>query len=281
MASPATPFTWLLAHLDPPKGVWLLQQIDALVAAGIASSAGRRALSVAYAQIARRIAREPLAATPPPQLRPGWNPSGWTVDQAARVAVLVSLPADDPEVLRIAVDDLAARADLHELVALYLALPLLPLAEQWRDRACEGLRSNMRAVFDAVALDNPYCSEQLNDERWNQLVLKACFVGAPCHRIIGLDARANAELTRMLVQYAAERWAAQRPIPPGLWRCVGQCADATAMTALTRALADADLRTQTAATLALRSCRHPDAAALIAGRPAPTQDWATLESATP
>lgn len=278
MPPSATPFAWLLAQLDPANGVWLLQRIDAMVAAGIANSAGRRALGVAYAQIARRIAREPLATTPPARLRADWDPRSWTADQAARVALLVSLPNNDADTLRAAVDDLASRADLQELVALYLALPLLPLPELWRDRACEGLRSNMRAVFDAVALDNPYPSEQLDDDRWNQLVLKACFVGAPCHRIIGLDGRANAELTRMLVQYAAERWAAQRPIPPGLWRCVGQCADAAAMAALTRALTDTDARTQMAATLALQACRHPDAAALIAGRPAPAQDWATLES---
>ncbi len=280
MAPTATPFAWLLAHLEPPQGVWLLQHLDRIAAAGITSAAGRRELAVTYAQIPRRIAREPLKALPPPHMRPGWDPRRWTVDQAARVAVLVSLPTDDPDALRATVDDLATHADLQELVALYLALPLLPLAELWRDRASEGLRSNMRAVFDAVALDNPYPSEHLDEGRWNQLVLKACFVGAPCHRIVGLDARANAELTRMLVQYAAERWAAQRPIPPGLWRSVGQCADAAALTALTRALSDADPRTQSAATLALQSCRHPDAAALIAGRSAPAEDWAALESAS-
>lgn len=278
MAAPATPSAWMLARLDADAAAWLRVRSDALGAIGLADPAGRRALGIAYAQIARRVPRVPLGVVPPPQLRPGWNPSRWTLDQTARAALLSGLPATDGEALVAAIDDLAARADMQETVALYQALPLLPLAARWRDRASEGLRSNMRAVFDAVALDNPYPCEQLDQERWNQLVLKACFVGAPCHRIVGLDDRANPDLTRMLLQYARERWAAGRAIPPGLWRSVARHADDAALAALERALDDDDVPTRLAAALALRTCPHPRAPVLLAGRPSSAQDWTTLEA---
>lgn len=278
MAATATPSAWMLARLEAEAAAWLQMRSEAIAATGLADSAGRRALGIAYAQIARRVPRVPLNAIPPPDLRPGWDPTRWTLDQAARAALLSALPAADGEALVAAVDDLAARADMQETLALYQALPLLPLPARWRDRASEGLRSNMRAVFDAVALDNPYPAEQLDQDRWNQLVLKACFVGAHCHRIVGLDTRANADLTRMLVQYAHERWAAARPIPAGLWRSVALHADDTALAALERALHDDDARTRAAAVLALRTCPHPGAPALLVGQPVSDQDWATLEA---
>jgi len=277
MAAVATPCAWMLARLEVDAAAWVQARIDAIATTGLAESAGRRALGIAYAQIARRVPRTPLRAMPPADLRRGWDPRHWTLDQTARAALLSALPATDGDALVAAIDDLAARADVQETLALYQALPVLPLPGRWRDRASEGLRSNMRAVFDAVALDNPYPAEQLDEQRWNQLVLKACFVGAPCHRIVGLDARANADLTRMLVQYANERWAAARPIPPGLWRSVALHVDDTALAALDRALHDDDARTRAAAALALRACPHPRASALLSGPPAVDQDWPTLE----
>ena len=79
----------------------------------------------------------------------------------------------------------------------------------------------MRVVFEAVAHRNPYPAEHFAEPAWNQLVLKALFVGSPLDPIVGLDARRNPTLARMLCDYAHERWAASRPVSPELWRCVG------------------------------------------------------------
>ena len=82
----------------------------------------------------------------------------------------------------------------------------------------------MRAVFEAVAHRNPYPREQFDQNRWNQMVLKALFVDSTLWPIQGLDERANFELAQMLCDYAHERWAAHRKVSPELWRCVGRFA---------------------------------------------------------
>jgi hypothetical protein len=109
----------------------------------------------------------------------------------------------------------------------------------------------MKAVFEAVAHRNPYPKEQLSEPAWNQMVLKALFVGSVLHPIQGLDERANPALMRMLCDYAHERWAAARPVSPELWRCVGRYADSAAIADLQRVLEAGTAPERQAAALAL------------------------------
>lgn len=165
-----------------------------------------------------------------------WSPVNWTVDQCARILLVLSLPSNNIDEYLQRLDKVFAAADVRELVTLYQALPLLPLPEKLQIRASEGIRSNMTAVFNAVALQNPYPRKYLNELAWNQMVLKALFVGSPLHLIQGLDERANPKLARMLVDYAHERWAARRDVSPQLWRCVGKFASSTILMDLERLL---------------------------------------------
>ena len=52
------------------------------------------------------------------------------------------------------------------------------------------------------------------------MVLKAVFVGLPLERIVGLEQRLTAELSRMALDYASERRAAGRPVPGDLSRLI-------------------------------------------------------------
>jgi hypothetical protein len=151
---------------------------------------------------------------------PGWFPVHWSVDQAARTLIVLALPHDNCEKYLHILEQVFNTADLGELVALYQALPLLHYPEKLRDRACEGIRSNMTAVFNAVALQNPYPAEYFDNRAWNQMILKALFVGSPLYLIQGIDARNNPELSRMLLDYANERQAAKRSVSPELWELV-------------------------------------------------------------
>ena len=285
MQAPATPVAllegWMSKVLTPDASAWLAARCAAVAASDLAGD-GARLVYITYGQIARRIPRQDLALdagqlAAAARARPGWDPSRWSLDQAARAWLLAALPAGDAAAMRAVVDRLAACADLHELIALHLALPLLPRPEQWPARAAEGVRSNMKAVFEAVALDNPYPAEALDEVAWNQLALKAIFVASPLHRIVGYDRRANPRLARMLCDYAHERWAAKRAISPELWRGVGPHADDAMLADLARALDDADPRQRAGAALALRACPHPRAAMVLAeARDVPDLAWSAL-----
>ena len=196
-------------------------------------------------------------------IRSGWRPGRWSVDQAGRTLLILSYPGEDEKKFVDVLEQIFSTADVGESVALYQALPLFPYPVRFRARAAEGIRSSMSAIFNAVALDNPYPSEYFDEPAWNQLVLKAVFVGSPLHRIEGLDRRANAELARMLVDYAHERWAASRPVTPELWRPVGPFAEDSYHDELTRVLKSPDQANQEAAALALWSSGSRRAKALV------------------
>src|SRR5690625_6252577 len=93
-------------------------------------------------------------------------------------------------------------------------------------RAAEGVRSIITIVFNAIALDNPYPKEYLEQDPFNQIVLKALFVGSPLFRIVGLEERANATLARILVEYSQERRSAGRVVSTEIWRNVSTFIDA-------------------------------------------------------
>ncbi|WMJ74463.1 EboA domain-containing protein [Cytophagaceae bacterium ABcell3] len=148
-----------------------------------------------------------------------------TVDTISRWLMLVSYPSHDESHYHAVLSKLFSTADMEEQIALYKALPLLPHPHKFRFQATEGIRSNIKGVFEAVALDNPFPQQQMDESAWNQLVLKAFFIGSPLYRIKGLDERANSALARMLVDFAHERWAAGRSVNPELWRLVGPFLD--------------------------------------------------------
>ena len=197
--------------------------------------------------------------------RDGWRPAGWSIDGAARVAALLAHRGQRPFAARF--KDLRRTADLREMIALYRGLPLYPEPESLAFEVGEGLRSNIRAVFEAIAHQNPYPRDHLPEHQWNHMVLKALFIESPLGPIVGLDGRANAELARILRDYAHERWAAGRPVPPQLWRCVGPFAtEDSALSDLRRALAGTRAE-RAAAALALAACPATEAAEALATSP--------------
>lgn len=255
--------SWLDRLLKADDRAWLRTQCERV------AQSGRHILYVVFSSAGRRVGHDVLGLGSDDlalaeRARGGWDPARWTAAHAARTRLVLAYAgnasfADD-------VARLFAAADLDELVALYQALPVLPEQERWTARASEGVRSNMKPVFEAVALDNPYPAERLDEGAWNQLVLKALFVGSPLHRIRNLDGRANPRLTTMLCDYADERRAARRTVPPALWRPVARSADPRAVVALEAALGVADERERRGASLAIAQSPDPAVRALAARR---------------
>jgi hypothetical protein len=231
--------------------------------------AHERKLFLAFSPVARKCGKADLKLTEADLANAtavsyGWDPSDWTVDQAARARLLLAFRADNGTALSGALDQLCRAAEIAELMAVYRSLPILPLPEAHVARAAEGCRTNMKGVFLSVAHRNPYPSDHLDEGAWNQMVLKARFVGATLHPIVGIDARANAALAQMLRDYAHERWAANREVSSELWRCVAPFADEDGLADIERALGSEDERERSGAALALIGCRLPAAGALLA-----------------
>lgn len=243
---------WLQRQAEPQGFAWLSQQRQALRAQPTG-----RALAIAFGFAPRKVGKavlhlsaDDLAAAQ--QARAGWRPQGLTADQAARILLLLEV-AHSNDVL--GANDFPARlkallttADLAEQIAVQRGLPLYPNPEALTLLAIESLRSAVRAVFESVAHDNPFPAEQFGEDAWNQMVLKALFIGAALDPVVGLDDRWNPALARMLLHYADERSAAGRAISPELWRGVGRFADADVIERLATTLAsDAELERQGAA----------------------------------
>lgn len=274
---------WLLRQLDAERGAWLDAQIAAL-----GQDPADAALDIALGMIPRRLGKAELALTgadlaAADNAVEGWDPRGWSVTDAARILLLSGL-ASTAKPFAERFRSLCRTADVAELIALYRGLPLYPDPAALEEQVGEGLRSNMRGVFEAIAHHNPYPKAHFDDHRWNHMVLKALFIGSPLAPIQGLDERANPELARIMCDFAHERWAAGRPVPFEIWRCVGPFAEGQAIDDLARVLASGETIERRAAALALAASPDRRAARLLQGVPALTGDisrsrltWATLQ----
>lgn len=169
-----------------------------------------------FAGAGRRLAGAPLAAEDHEALCSAGIPAPerWGLDDLARAALLLQalglLPAEEHAGF---VRGLYLRGDYREQAAVLRALMLLPEPARFLDMAVNACRTNVLDVFEAIACENPYPARYFPDPSFNQLVLKALFVGVPLGRIVGLAERNSGELRRMAQDYASERRAAGRPVP--------------------------------------------------------------------
>ncbi len=274
---------WLLRQLDAKQSAWLDEQLAAL-----RKDAADSALDIALGMIPRRLGKAELALADADlaaahEAVPGWDPRGWGVAEAARILALLSLPAaGKPFSERFR--SLCSTADVAELATLYRGLPLYPDPAALEPQVGEGLRTNMRVVFEAIAHRNPYPKAHFDDHRWNHMVLKALFIGSPLAPIQGLDERANPQLARIMLDFAHERWAAHRPVPFEIWRCVGPFAEGQAIEDLARVLERGEGIERRAAALALAASPDRRAAELLGAVPALAGEisgkrltWASLQ----
>lgn len=256
--------SWLDEQLSEDAKAWLQGRMQKL-----SDSEGKRferVFFMAYSAVSRHIPKDTVQLSEDQQAaaeaaREGWRPHLWRLDQLARAALLLALP--DDEALPTRLDKLFQAADMGELEAGYMALPILPQAEKHTARCAEGLRTNISSVFKAVAHNNPYPADHLATEAYNQMVLKALFVGVSLHPIQGLRRRANPELSRMLCDYAHERWSAHRRVSPELWRLVAASPCEAAAADLERALTGSDSVSACGALLALRESQAPSLQGLM------------------
>lgn len=176
-------------HLDGDGAAWLDRALDG------AQGPGWEADFAAAARHCRRGRHSELA-------------------DATRVLILHAARPDVPTLTRLYAHGTAAerRAVLLSLAHCEDIGPdALPLVE-------DALRTNDTRLLAAAV--GPYAARHLDAHGWRQAVLKCLFTGVPIDAVAEWPARArgDAELARMLTDYAHERTAAGRDVPADLTR---------------------------------------------------------------
>lgn len=203
-----------------PQHAWLRATLD-----GLGQLA---ALRGAIARAPRKLGREPLSLTAAEREAHGlpalFEVASWSLADLGRTALLLAAVERVAAARQVElVGELVRRGELGEQASLLRALSLLPEPSRFVDIAVEACRTNAADVFSAIALDNPHPADTFPEHNFNQMVLKALFIGIPVERIVGLERRANVELKRMLAAYASERQAAGRSVPDGVAHIAGLC----------------------------------------------------------
>jgi len=188
-------------HGVPGTQAWLSSALDAIDPDALSG------VRVLLARSARKVGDAPLPASE-------LQAEGWTARDVARAALV--LRVFERAALDVAVTAYGQwlrRGEQGEQESLLRMLPLLPEPKRLVSHAVEACRTNSEVVFRAIACGNPFPAAHFPDDNFNQLVLKAVFMGVPVGEIEGLSGRITTELLRMADDFAAERTAAARPVP--------------------------------------------------------------------
>lgn len=187
-------------------------------------------LRLALARARRKLDDAPLGLSAPARQRHGLSPlldaTSWRWLDLGRAALVLAALEHTPPAEQVAlVEQLVRTAELGEQESLLRALPLLPEPARFVPIAVDSCRTNATTVFAAIAVDNPLPAASFPAGSFNQMVLKAIFMGVPVAGIVGLETRASPELARMARDYASERRAAGRSVPADVDHVVALCGE--------------------------------------------------------
>ncbi|WP_265522898.1 EboA domain-containing protein [Oerskovia flava] len=178
----------------------------------------------AFALAGRTVGRSPR--------RPDVDPAGvlhGTVDDAARASLVVALAdalgPDAGAALGARLADLYQHGDTAERRGVLRGLDALvarggSLAPEvvavGTELAADALRTNDQSLVAAAV--GPFARRHLGQHAWRHAVLKLVFMGVSLDAVAGLDDRTDDEVARMARDFAAERRAAGRVVPPDVVR---------------------------------------------------------------
>ena len=177
----------------------------------LASTGSTQDLLRVYPQASRYLGRRPFVS-PQPDSHP-WG--SLALEDVGRLLLLTARYRAYADATSVDADAIACfeQGDSREQQSWMRTVAWLPCPESFLPLVVDTCRTNILPLFESVACENTYPSQYFPDRNFNQVVLKAMFNGIALSRIVGLQARRNAELSRMASDYADERRAAGRSIP--------------------------------------------------------------------
>jgi hypothetical protein len=206
----------VVAQISEGAAAWL----DAAMLAARGPEPG---LLRAYTEASRRLGEAPLSVqrgpdAALPEALVSFPLEHWTIEDAGRLLLLLERHAAGTERHRYAAAAAACyeQGDMREQRSWLRGVGLLPDNQLFLPLAIDACRTSVVTLFEAIACENPYPASCFPDPNFNQVVLKAFFNGIAVERIVGLKSRLNPELARMASDYADERRAAGRPVPPDI-----------------------------------------------------------------
>jgi hypothetical protein len=185
----------------------------------------------------------------------------WEAGDAGRVALVLSALENRPADTVALVNDAYRLGSEPEKAALIRGLVLYAADDRLKPLALETGRTNSVDLFRALASRNPYPAAYFDEREFNQLVLKALFIGVNTELTIGLQRRANPELSRMCEDYYDERIAAGRTVPADIWLALGPHASPRGVALMGQALTDSDVAQRIYTGIALARRKAVDATA--------------------
>lgn len=189
----------------------------------LATAGDLNRLLSSYTVASRQVGLAPLDLNPSEQtgltaLAPGLSCRHWSIADAARALLLLASAKSTADSIAWVTTAISCfeNGDAGEQQSWLKSLSLLPHADRFAAVTIDACRSHIQPLFESIACDNPFPAAHFPERPFNQMVLKALFIGVAIDRIAGLDRRLNAELSRMARDYAAERRAAGRSVPADL-----------------------------------------------------------------
>jgi hypothetical protein len=201
----------LLQQLSASKQDWLNEAIKKIQA----EPASQDSQLLLSASASRQLGNEPL---------PQYSGS-WQIDDAARVLLLqeylqLTSEATSPANKHDIIWQACRIGDENEKAAYMKGLSLLDPHGELLDLALHTGRTNNITLFSAIAQYNPYPAQHYDDRAFEQLVLKALFLGLDISYIEALSQRLHPELSNKCMDLVRERLAADRQPPISIWLAI-------------------------------------------------------------
>lgn len=150
---------WVFRQLSDEPASWFEGQLKKLETAN-----SQQTFDITFGMAPRKLGKDDLALdeadlADADAARSGWNPHLWSIDSAARILLLIDLSNGDAVDFAARFKELHRIADVSELIALYSGLPLYTGPEALVEHAALGLRTNIRAEFEAISHKSPFAQE--------------------------------------------------------------------------------------------------------------------------